>query len=43
VRLLPPPDSGFSGTALLNAVTQAAMIEELIRRGYTKVDLYERG
>jgi hypothetical protein len=43
VRLLPPPETGFSGTALFNVVTQAAMIDELIRRGYTKVDLDARG
>ena len=43
MRLLPPSETGFSGTALLNAVTQSALIEELIKRGYTKVDLHERG
>jgi len=38
VELKPPADSGFSGTAKLLAVEQAAMIEELLKRGYTRVD-----
>jgi len=29
---------GFSGTAKLLAVDQAALIEELLKRGYTRVD-----
>jgi hypothetical protein len=37
VELKPPADSGFSGTAKFYAVAQAAMIEELIKRGYTRV------
>ena len=38
VELLPPADSGFSGTAKLLAVEQAALIAELLKRGYTRVD-----
>ena len=38
VELKPPPDFGFSGTAKLLAVEQAPLIEELLKRGYTKVD-----
>jgi hypothetical protein len=37
VELLPPPEAGFSGTALLFAVAQAALIQELKARGYTEV------
>jgi hypothetical protein len=38
VELLPPPEFGFSGTAKLYAVESAALIEELLKRGYTRVD-----
>jgi len=38
VELKPPPGLGFSGTAKFLAVDQAALIEELIKRGYTRVD-----
>jgi hypothetical protein len=38
IELLPPPDAGFSGTALLYSVSQAVLVEELLRRGYTKVE-----
>jgi len=37
VELRPPADSGFSGTAKLLAVEQAALIAELLKRGYTRV------
>lgn len=37
VELRPPPDSGFSGTAKFLSIAQAALIEELLNRGYTKV------
>jgi hypothetical protein len=37
VELAPPPSAGFSGTAKFLSVSQAPMIEELIRRGYTRV------
>jgi len=38
VELKPPPDSGFSGTAKLLAVEQSGLIDELLKRGYTRVD-----
>lgn len=38
VELKPPDGSGFSGTALLLAVEQAALIAELLKRGYTRVE-----
>jgi hypothetical protein len=38
VELQPPPDSGFSGTAKFLAVEQSALIEELLKRGYRRVD-----
>jgi hypothetical protein len=38
VELKPPPDWGFSGTALLHATEQAPLIAELLKRGYTQVD-----
>jgi len=38
VELRPPAESGFSGTALLDAVTQAVLIEALLARGYSMVD-----
>ena len=38
VELAPPPDQGFSGTAKFHAVEQAALIAELIRVGYTRVE-----
>jgi len=37
VELKPPVDSGFSGTALLHKTDQAALIADLLRRGYTDV------
>jgi hypothetical protein len=37
VELRPPPEAVFSGTAKLAAVAQAALIEELLKRGYTRV------
>lgn len=37
VELKPPSDSGFSGTTKLYALEQAALIEELLKRGYTRV------
>jgi hypothetical protein len=37
VELKPPADSGFSGTALLRAVEDAALIAELLKRGYVTV------
>jgi hypothetical protein len=36
--LKPPPETGFTGTAKFDAVEQHAMIEELLRRGYTRVE-----
>lgn len=38
VELLPPASFGFGGTALLHAVQDAALIQELIRRGYVNVE-----
>jgi len=38
VELKPPAESGFSGTAKFLVVEQAALIEELLKRGYTKVE-----
>jgi hypothetical protein len=38
VELRPPAGSGFSGVAKLLAVEQSALIIELLKRGYTKVD-----
>jgi hypothetical protein len=38
VELRPPADAGFSGTARLDRATQAALIEELLKRGYTVVE-----
>ena len=38
VELKPPPEMGFSGTTKLYAVESAALIEELIKRGYTRVE-----
>jgi hypothetical protein len=37
VELQPPPGSGFSGTAKLLAIPNAALIAELLKRGYTRV------
>lgn len=37
VELKPPPETGFSGTAKLLAETDAILIDELKRRGYTVV------
>jgi len=37
VELAPPKDQGFSGTAKFMSVSQAALIAELIRVGYTVV------
>jgi hypothetical protein len=37
VELQPPAGSGFSGTAKLLAVPNAALIAELLKRGYTRV------
>jgi len=37
VELRPPAETGFSGTARLYAVAQATLIEELLKRGYTRV------
>jgi hypothetical protein len=38
VELKPPPEFGFSGTAKFLAVEQAALIADLLARGYTRVD-----
>jgi len=38
VELKPPDGFGFSGTAKLYAVSQAPLVAELLKRGYTKVD-----
>lgn len=38
VELKPPVDAGFSGTTRLYAVEQADLIEELLKRGYTRVE-----
>jgi hypothetical protein len=38
VELKPPADTGFSGTAKFLVVEQASLIEELLKRGYTKVE-----
>jgi hypothetical protein len=38
VELRPPDGSGFSGTAKFHPVAQAALIAELLKRGYTTVD-----
>jgi hypothetical protein len=38
VELKPPADTGFSGTAKFLVVEQAPLIEELLKRGYTKVE-----
>jgi hypothetical protein len=38
VELKPPAAFGFSGTAKFFAVEQAALIAELLKRGYTKVE-----
>jgi hypothetical protein len=38
IELKPPADTGFSGTAKFLVVEQAPLIEELLKRGYTKVE-----
>ena len=38
VELRPPAAAGFSGTTKLYAAEQAALIEELLKRGYTRVE-----
>lgn len=38
VELRPPADTGFSGTAKFLVVEQAALIAELEKRGYTRVE-----
>jgi hypothetical protein len=38
VELKPPAAFGFSGTAKFFVVEQAVLIQELLKRGYTKVD-----
>lgn len=38
VELQPPPEMGFGGTTKLYAIESAALIEELIKRGYTRVE-----
>lgn len=35
VELMPPVDTGWPGTAKFSRLTDAAIIEELLRRGYT--------
>jgi hypothetical protein len=35
VELVPPADSGFSGTAKLRAQADSALVQELLKRGYT--------
>jgi hypothetical protein len=42
VELQPPPAFGFSGTAKFLIVEDAVLIEELLKRGYTRVD-HDRG
>jgi hypothetical protein len=37
VELKPPASTGFSGTAKFLVVEDAVLIEELLKRGYTKV------
>jgi hypothetical protein len=37
VELQPPPEWGFGGTALLRGTTDAELIAELIRRGYSRI------
>lgn len=37
VELMPPAETGFSGTAFLNETVDAVLIAELIKRGYTRV------
>lgn len=37
VELRPPAESGFGGTAKFRAKTDAVLIRELIRRGYSEV------
>ena len=37
VELLPPPDSGFSGTQKFYRQGNEAMIAELLKRGYAMV------
>ena len=37
VELKPPVETGFSGTALLRAIEDAVLIEELLKRGYVTV------
>jgi hypothetical protein len=37
VELRPPAETGFSGTTRLYAVASAALIQELLKRGYTVV------
>jgi hypothetical protein len=37
VELKPPAETGFSGTAKFLVVEQAPLIEELLKRGYTRV------
>jgi hypothetical protein len=38
IELKPPASTGFSGTAKFLVVEQASLIEELLKRGYTKVE-----
>jgi len=38
IELMPPPDQGFSGTLKLYATTEATVIDELKRRGYTVIE-----
>jgi hypothetical protein len=38
VELRPPVEFGFSGTAKFLVSEQAALIEELLKRGYTRVE-----
>lgn len=37
VELAPPVDTGWPGTAKFSRATDATMIEELVKRGYTVV------
>ena len=38
VELKPPPEFGFSGTVKYYAAEHSALIVELLKRGYTRVD-----
>jgi hypothetical protein len=38
IELRPPAAFGFSGTAKFFALAQAKLVDELLKRGYTKVE-----